>query len=79
MNIFISLKLTQRIGVWFELDLSKWKIRKYNYVSVCEGRCRSVVLGPLSFGCNLPDAKGEKERQEEMERVMELLNGGTSK
>ena len=78
MNIFISIKLTQRLGVWLDIDLRYWRWEVYNYCSFCEGRCMSVHIGPIGLGGHFPDAKGEKEELDGFNRAMEKMNGGSN-
>ena len=74
MNIFISLKLTQRLGVWFDLDFTQWKIEYNNYCTFSEGQCLAVRLGPLAVGCNYPNAAGEAEQHAQFDAAMKQLN-----
>ena len=74
MNIFISIKLTRRLGFWIELEpFRKWVVMGHNYPTFDEGRCYSYVCGPISLGFNHPDAKGEKERQEHIDRIKKQI------
>lgn len=74
MNIFISVKLTQRLGFWIELEpFRKWEVTGHHYTTFDEGRSHSCTFGPVSLGCTHPDAKGEKERQEQTARIKERI------
>jgi len=74
MNVFISLKLTQRFGFWIDLDLTHWEIKTYNYYSNSSGQCVSYTLGPISMGCNYPNAAGEAELNAKFDVATEQLN-----
>lgn len=75
MSIMISIKLTQRLGFWIDLDLTRWIIETHNYCSFSEGQCMSYTLGPLSMGCNYPNAAGEAELNAYWDRAKEELHG----
>lgn len=74
MKIFIDITITQRLGFWIEFEpFRKWVVMGHNYPSCEEGRCHSYVCGPISLGFNHPDAKGEKERQERIDRIKKQI------
>jgi hypothetical protein len=74
MNIFISIKLTQRLGFWVEVHPLEWRRGMDNYHTLNGEQSVFLSLGPLSLGGSWPTNEATAERiQADWERCRDKL------